>query len=179
MLGPERVNPGNHDYIVAARSDNEFYGSCACGSVTTLQRFDITNPTALASLSTQLDLGIYMSVEAGLFDGTSVLVSGRDYENDGVNHVLTLHPDTLTLQSQRDVLPKAFIQDLAWTGSNLVALVNQSIVFIGPSGMAEATVDLPDEVPLFPTGLAFSDGDFYVLTQNNDEEAVIFKISVP
>jgi len=179
VLGPERINPGSHDHLIAARSDNEFYGHCACGNITTLQRFDINTLTPLTTISTQNDLGIFMSAEMGLFDGTSLLLAGRDYENDGVNHVLTLHPDTLALQSQRDVLPEAFIRDLAWTGGTLVALIGHSIVYIGPTGMAEATIDLPDAVPDFPRGLAFNGGDFYVLASTADEEAVIFRISLP
>lgn len=178
-LVPERINPGNHDHLVAARSDDEFYGHCACGNITTLQRFNITNPTALASISSQTDLGIFMSVENGFFDGTSLVIAGRDYQFQGVNHVLTLNADTLALEAQRDVLPEAFISDIAWTGSQLAALVANSIVLIGNDGKAEATIDLPASVPAFPEGLAVNGSDFYVLARNAANDATLFQIPMP
>lgn len=179
VLGPQRTYAGGHDHIVAARTDNEFYGNCACGNITTLERFDLPSSTALVTASTQTDYGVFMTAEYGAFDGTSVLLGGRDFDNPGVNHVLTLNADTLALVSQRDVLPEAFLTEIAWTGTQLAALVNSSIVLIGNDGKADATIGLPENLIGFPVGLAVIGTSFYVLTQSSDGEAVIFEASMP
>ena len=179
VLGAKRIYTGSHDHIVAARTDDEFYGNCACGNSTTLERFDLNTMTALMNVSTQTDFGIFMQARQGVFDGTSVLLTGRDFDNPGVNHVLTLHPDTLALQSQQDVLTDAFINDLAWTGSQLAALVNRSIVLVGADGRADETIGLPATVPGFPRGLAVIGTSFYVLTETADDEAVVFEVTMP
>ncbi|HZJ10220.1 MAG TPA: hypothetical protein VFD39_11035 [Trueperaceae bacterium] len=179
VLGPKRLYAGSHDHLVAARSDDEFYGHCACGNITSLERFNIGTTPGLATISTTTDLGIFMSVERGAFDGSSLIVSGRDYDNPGVNHVLTLHPDTLALQSQRDVLPETFMRDLAWTGTQLAALVGRSIVLIGADGLAEATIELPAEIVGFPRGLAVIGANFYVLTESDSDEASVHELTLP
>lgn len=179
VLGPQRTYAGGHDHIVAARTDDEFYGNCACGNITTLERFDLPSSTALVTASTQTDYGVFMTAEYGAFDGTSVLLGGRDFDNPGVNHVLTLNADTLALVSQRDVLPEAFLTEIAWTGTQLAALVNSSIVLIGNDGKADATIGLPENLIGFPVGLAVIGTSFYVLTQSSDGEAVIFEASMP
>src|SRR5690606_21281568 len=45
LFHPGRTYTGFHDHVVAARNDSEFYGHCACGNVTTLERFDNASNT--------------------------------------------------------------------------------------------------------------------------------------
>ena len=179
LFGAGRLYTGNHDHVVAARNDSEFYGQCACGNSTTLQRFDIDSDTALATITSTTDLGRFMTMEWGLFTGTSVMVSGRDFDQQGVNRVFTLDPDTLALQSQREILSGAAIYDLAWDGSNLVALVSDSIVIVGDDGLAESTVSIEGDISEFPRGLTYAAGKFYVVDAANSDQTSIYRIDMP
>ena len=120
-----------------------------------------------------------MTMEWGLFTGTSVMVSGRDFDQQGVNRVFTLDPDTLALQSQREILSGAAIYDLAWDGSNLVALVSDSIVIVGDDGLAESTVSIEGDISEFPRGLTYAAGKFYVVDAANSDQTAIYRIDMP
>lgn len=179
LFGMGREYTGNHDHVVAVRSDSEFYAHCACGNITTLERFDVDSDTMLAAANSQVDYGHFMALETGTFSGSSLIVTGRDYEDSGVNRVLTVDPNTLALQSEREVLPEASIEDLAWNGTQLVALVNGLIVTIGADGMAEETIRLEGAVNDFPDGLTFAEGAYYLLYQDAEDNAVIYRAQVP
>lgn len=179
VLGPLRTYGGSHDHVVAARSDDEFYGHCACGNVTTLQRFDIGTPTPLASLTTTTDLGVFMFIRYGFFAGGSVVIGGSAFDEPGVNHVFTLNPDTLALQSQREVLPDAYFQDMTSLNGQLAVLVDDSIVLIAADGMAETTIALEGALSSNPRGLTAIGSTLYVLDRAADGDALLYAVELP
>lgn len=179
VLGAQRTYGGFHDNVVAARSDDEFYGHCACGNITSLERFDISVTPALATVDTQADLGYFLSIRYGFFAAGSVVIGGHRFDAPDVNTLLTLNAATLALQSQRDVLPGAFIRDMTPYGGGLAALVRESIVIVGADGRADQTIALDGAVGGFPRGLAAIGSTFYVLAETNDDDAVLFEVTVP
>lgn len=179
VLGPLRTYGGSHDHVVAARSDDEFYGHCACGNVTTLQRFDIGTPTALATVTTTTDLGVFMYIRYGFFAGGSVVIGGSAFDEPGVNHVFTLNADTLALQSQREVLPDAGFQDMTSVNGQLAVLVGNSIVLVRADGMAETTIALEGAVSSNPRGLTAIGSTLYVLDRAADGDALLYAVELP
>jgi hypothetical protein len=179
VLGPLRTYAGSHDHVVAARSDDEFYGHCACGNVTTLERFHIGTTPALASIVTTADLGVFLGVQYGFFATGSVTIGGRAYDQPGVNFVLTLHADTLALQSQREVLPGAYLTDATTFDGKLAALVGDAIVIIGADGLAEETIALEGALSGFPRGLTAIGSTFYLLDSAADGDALLYAVALP
>lgn len=179
LFGAGRIYTGNHDHVIAARNDSEFYGHCACGNITTLERFNIDTNTALTTITSTTDLGLFMTMQKGLFTGSAVMVSGTAFDQPGTNAVFTLDPDTLALQSQREVLPGEYVPDLAWNGSHLVALIANSIVIIANDGQAESTVKLAGNISEFPRGLTYAAGTFYVLDETGSNTTAIYRIDMP
>lgn len=179
VLGPLRVYAGFHDHVLAARSDDEFYGHCACGNLTTLERFDIGAPTASATMTTTTDLGVSLSIRYGFFAGGSVVIGGYAFDEPGVNYVFTLDADTLALQSQRAVLPEANLKDLTWYDGQLAALVGDAIVLVRADGMAEATIELDGTLSGSPRGLTVIGSTLYVLDRAADGAALLYEVEVP
>ena len=179
VLGAQRTYAGSYDHVVAVRSDDEFYGHCACGSVTGLERFDVAVTPALASVDTNAGLGYFLSIRFGYFAAGSVVIGGVQFDAPGVNTLLTLNADTLALQSQREILPGAFITDVTAYGGALAALVDDSIVIVGGDGRADQTIALEPAVGSSPRGLAAIGSTLYVLSETGDGDAVLFAVTVP
>ena len=179
VLGPLRTYAGSHDHVVAARSDDEFYGHCACGNGTTLERFDIASTPALATVTTTTDLGVFLNIRHGFFANDAVVIGGYAFDQPGVNHVFTLNANTLALVAQREVLPEAYFADMTWFDGRLAALVGDTIVVVGADGMAETTIALEGTLSASPRGLTAIGSTFYVLDRAADGDALLYAVEAP
>src|SRR5690606_3339868 len=131
----QSVSGGTHRIVVGARSDDLFYGHCACGGSTSVNAFNLASNTSIIAVDTE-DLGNEVSVRYGYFDSGAVTIGGRSRDDSDVNLLLTLDPDTLALQSTREFLPQASVDDVALLNGQLVALVNGDLVLVGNDGRA-------------------------------------------
>ncbi|HZJ10221.1 MAG TPA: hypothetical protein VFD39_11040 [Trueperaceae bacterium] len=174
----QSVSGGIHNWVVAARSDDLFYGHCACGGSESADAFNLATNTSIVSVETGTDLGNEIGVRYGYFDGATVVIGGRSRVDSGINVLLTLDADTLALISQRQILPEASIDDVALLNGQLIALVDGNLVLVGADGRADATVELSGQTP-FLAGLATIGSSAYVLAESNDDESLIYEVTLP
>jgi hypothetical protein len=172
------VSGGTHRWVVGARSDDLFYGHCGCGGSTSVNAFDLATNTSIAVAEIFSDLGVNMGVRYGYFEGGSLAIGGRSYDESGVNELLTLDSDTLALQSRRQILPEARIQDVTMRSGELLALVDGAIIVVGADGRATSTIDL-DGVTGPLRGLTHVGGVVYVLGADLRGDAVLFRVVLP
>lgn len=142
-------------------------------------RCHLDGPTALATLTTTTDLGVFLFIRYGFFASGSVVIGGTAFDEPGVNYVFTLNADTLALQSQRQVLPEAYITDMTWFDGQLVALADGAIVLVGSDGMAEATIALDGAPNAFPRGLTAIGSAAYVVDRVADGDALLYAVELP
>lgn len=169
-LGPERVytqlgGGGVDRWVIAARSDDLFYGHCACGNSQRVGAFDLDADAFIAGIDTNTDLGRFISVRFGYLAEDGLVVGGFAPDDGARNRLLTLDPDTLDLSSFRDVLQGTTVRDLALHDGRTVALVNvngPALVEIGPTGAAVATYQLPVLAGMDAFGLASTGTGLYV-----------------
>ena len=74
--------------------------------------------------------------------------------------------------------PPADLRDLAWTGTDLAALVGDAIVIIGADGRAAATIEVSGQLAS-PRGLAVIGSSFYLLDETAHDEAVTYEVPMP
>ena len=175
----DSVSGGTHRWVVGARTDDLFYGHCGCGGSTSLDRFDLNLDTSISFVETDTGLGIDFGVRFGYFTGTSIVVGGRDRDQDGKNVLVTLDPDTLALVSQRYILDEAFISDVALVDGQLLALVGQTLVVVGPSGRASQTIALEGLASESPAGFTSIGSTVYLLDRGASNEVILFELTLP
>ncbi len=175
----QSVMGGTHRWVIGARTDDLFYGHCGCGGSTSVNYFNLGTNTSLTAVDTGTDLGVEISVRYGYFAGSTIVVGGNDYNDYRINRLLTLNQDTLALVSQRQILREAYISDLTLRGADLLALVRDSIVVIGPTGRATQTIKLTGTAGSSPRGIAAIGSAVYVLDENAVGEAVLYRVAMP
>lgn len=169
-LGPERVytqssGGGVDRWVIAARSDDLFFGHCACGNSQRVGAFDLDADAFIAGVDTNTDLGRFISVRFGYLGADGLVVGGVALDAAATNRLLTLDPDTLSLASFRDVLQGTAVQDLVLHDGRTVALVfvnGPALVEIGPTGAAATTYLLPALAGMDAFGLASTGAGLYV-----------------
>lgn len=181
-FGPARqytqsVMGGTHRMVVGARSDDLFYGHCACGGSTSVNHFNLGTDTSLVAMETA-DLGAEIGIRHGYFAGGTMTIGGRSRDDFEVNRLLTLDPDTLALVSQRDILPAAGIDDTTVVNGQLIALVNDTLVVVGNDGRADSTLTLAN-INGFVNGVAAIGSTLYVVVDHSDSEAGIYEVTLP
>jgi len=181
-FGPARqytqsVQGGTHRMVVAARSDDLFYGHCACGGSTSVDHFNLGTDASIADIDTE-DLGEEIGVRHGYFADGMPTIGGRSRDDSAVNLLLTLDPDTLALVSQREILPAASIDDTASLNGQVVALVNGSLVLVGLDGRADSTLTL-EGVGGSVNGIAAIGSLLYVVVDHSTNEAGIYEVALP
>jgi hypothetical protein len=169
---------GVHRYVVGARTDDLLYGHCGCGGSPTLDRFDLGANASLAAIDTVADLGVGITIRYGYFDG-GIVIGGRRKDDVSVNELLTLHPDTLALVAQRQILYDTFVQDITLHQGALLALVGERILVVGADGKAQRTIEIDGLDGVVAQGLAALGTNAYVLAQTADGEAVLFEVAIP
>jgi hypothetical protein len=175
----QSVAGGTHRWVVGVRSDDLFYGHCGCGGSTSLNAFDLATDASIAVAEAPIDLGVNLSIRYGFFESGSLVIGGRSRDAVAVNELLTLDPDTLELESRRQVLPGAVIQDVTRRNGDLLALVGGAIVVVGPDGRASSTILLRGEPTRFLRGLSHVDGTVYVLGEDATDAAVLWRVAMP
>lgn len=173
----QSVSGGTHRMVVGARSDDLFYGHCACGGSTSVDHFNLATNTSIVDVDTE-DLGQEIGIRHGFFADGMITIGGRDRDDSDVNRLLTLNPDTLALVSQREILPAASIDDSALLDDQVIALVDGRLVLVGNDGRAEETVSLTGlngEV----TGVATLGPSVYVVVNHTDNEAGVYEVTLP
>lgn len=172
------VSGGTHRWVMAARTDDLFYGQCGCGGSMSANYFNLGTNTSIASVESETDLGVGVSFRYGYFDGSNPVLGGRDRNTFEKNVLLTLDPDTLALVSQREILEGAFVSDLTLRGSDLLALVGRSLVVVGVDGRADRTIDVSG-LSSSPRGVAAIGDDVYILDEGATGDAVLVEVSMP
>ena len=172
------VSGGTHRYVVAARSDNLFYGQCYCGGSTSLDYFNLSTNTSNASVDTGTGLGVAINIRYGYYTGSSVIIGGTLSSDYTKNQLLTLDQDTLALTSQRQILPQAYVRDITMRGSDLLALVNDTIVVVGSTGMATATYTLTGATPNL-VGIAAVGSTVYAIGNTASGDGTIYALTLP
>ncbi len=164
----QSVGGGIDRYVMAALDDDVFYGQCWCGSVQRFSAFNATTDTHLVQVDSNTDLGHPTTMRIGAFDASAgrVWLGGRDATASDVNRLFLLDPVTLALDSQRTILRRASIADIAIVDDVMYALLaaDYAIVAIGSDGRATATWSVPrSTVRGILQGLAAADGSLYVM----------------
>ena len=181
MLTTERTysRPSGDRIVVAAESDDIFYGHCACGGSNWLSRFNLNSNTELARVDTQT-LGERISINYGSFTGTEVLVGGRN--DDGVHTLLRLEPTTLAVNT-KVTLPRIEVDDVAWMDGTLYALVSTgleawSLVSLSEEGAVTRTWALPELYGLWIRGIEAAGDALYILASNPAGSTLLVKVTV-
>jgi len=172
------VSGGTHRFVVASRTDSLFYGQCACGGSNTLDYFNLSTNSSVAHIDTNADLGVAISIRYGYYTGSSVVIGGHLWSDSSKNQLLTLDQDTLALVSQRQVLPQATITDITPRGSDLLALVNDTVVVVGSSGNATATYTLAGAAPDL-IGIAAVGTTVYAIGNTAAGDGVLYRLTLP
>jgi len=172
------VSGGTHRYVVAARSDDLFYGQCYCGGSTSLDYFNLATNSSNANVDSNADLGVGISIRYGYYTGSSVIVGGGLRSDYTKNQLLTLDQNTLTLTSQRQILPEASVRDITMRGSDLLALVDDSIVVVGSSGNATATYTLTGATP-YLLGIAAVGTTVYAIGNTASGDGALYRLTLP
>lgn len=148
--------------IVAAESDDIFFGHCGCGRSERLSRFDLAADARLIQVNTDTDLGAAISVAFASHLGAELVVGGR---GDGqLNRLLSLDAATLALRSERAILEDTEVVDIAHQNGKLYALTEDgTIVAVNGAGKAAQTWALPALRGLQALGLTSSGGAMYLL----------------
>lgn len=175
----DSVSGGTHRWVVGGRTDDLFYGQCGCGGSTSLDYLNLATNTSITSVETDTGLGVNMGVRYGYYDGTYIVIGGYDRTGLDVNHLLTLDRDTLALLTSRTILDGAGIQDITLFGTDLLALVGDSIVVVGADGRAERTIALSGIASDWPRGITVIGSTVYVLDETAQEEAVLYEVAMP
>lgn len=173
----DTVSGGNHRFVVAARTDNLFYGQCACGGSNTLDYFNLGTDASITHVDTQT-LGTEISIRFGAYTSSGAVIGGRSWSDTTKNVLLTLNPSTLALIGQRQILPEANIRDITWRGSELLALVNGSVVVVGSSGQATATYQLSGATP-YVQAIAAIGSTVYAIGTTAAGDSVLYKLTLP
>ena len=174
----QSVGGGIDRYVMAALDDDVFYGQCWCGSVQRFSAFNATTDTHLVQVDSNADLGHPTTMRIGVFDASAgkVWLGGRDATASDVNRLFLLDPVTLALDSQRTLLRRASITDLAIVDGVMYALLagEYTIVAIGSDGRATSTWSVPrSAVRGALQGLAAADGALYVMMDDAQEGETI------
>ena len=173
----QSVSGGTHRMVVAARSDDLFYGHCACGGSTSVNAFNLATNTSIIDVDTD-DLGNEIGIRYGYFDSGAITIGGRKRSDSDVNVLLTLNADTLALQSSREILREAFIEDVTVLGGQVYALVSGDLVRVGNDGRAAETFTL-GTAGEFLTGLAAIGDTLYVLADLANQTSAIYEVNLP
>lgn len=178
------VSGGTHRFPVAARTTDRFYGQCACGGSTSLDFFDLSTNTSVTHVDTRTDLMAELGIRYGYFDGTQLVIGGNDRPGDHANRLLTLNPDTLALVTSRFILEgtdeeERRVEDITLRGTDLLALVGNSIVVVGADGRATQTVKLTGLATSSPRGLTTVGSTLYVLDETADNKAALYEVTMP
>ena len=178
------VSGGAQRFVVAARSNDLFYGQRACGGSTTIDYFNLATNTSVTHKETGTDLGNQLSVRFGYAAGADLFIGGPDYSGTNTNLLLKLNPDTLDLLSSRSFMsglpdegPR--VEDVTARGGDLLALVGDSIVIVGPTGRAERTYKLHGIGSTAPTGLTTVGSNVYLLTLTAEGKGIIYQVNLP
>lgn len=172
------VAGGTHRYVVAGRTDDLFYGQCYCGGSNTLDYFNLATNTSNANVDTDAGLGVAIGIRYGYYTGSSVIIGGRLSSDYTKNQLLTLDQNTLSLTSQRQILPEAAVTDITMRGSDLLALVGDSIVVVGSSGNATATYTLSGAA-LYLYGIATVGTSVYAIGTTASGDGVLYRLTLP
>lgn len=173
----QSVMGGTHRMVVAARSDDVFFGHCACGGSTSVNAFNLATNTSIMAVETE-DYGTEIGIRYGYFDDDRVTIGGRKRNTNDVNVLLTIHPDTLLLQDTREFLRGASIDDVTVSGGQLYALVNGDLVRVGNDGRAAETFTL-DTTGEQINGLASIGSTLYVVANLADGTSGIYEVNLP
>ena len=76
------LNGGVQRFVVAARSNDLFYGQCACGGSTTIDYFNLATNTSVTHKETGTDLGNQLNVRFGYADGADLVIGGPLQRNE-------------------------------------------------------------------------------------------------
>ena len=110
--------------------------------------------------------------------GTEVDASGGVVTD---NLVLTLDPDTLARTDERAILPGTYVTDLAFTGSDLLALVGDAVVAVNGEdpGRAMSTTTLKGFGDGFVSGIAVDGTVLRVLVNRSNYADLYATTQVP
>ena len=169
-------------FLFAAASDDRFFGTCRCGRSDRFTHFDLATDTALEQIETEAT-GTHLSIRFGYFDATvPALVVGGTGLVDGAdvapNRLATLDPVTYAVTGTRDVLPTARVDDVAWVGDRLIALLGEGARFgdmavVGADGRATETYALQGAFEGFARGIAGVGDVLYVVTEDFATDRVL------
>lgn len=175
----DTVAGGTHRWVVGARTDDLFYGHCGCGGSASLDYMNLGSDTSIAYVDTGAGLGVSMTVRYGYYDASYIVIGGRDHTDQGLNDLLTLNRDTLSLVSSRTILDGANIRDVTLLGADLLALVGDGIVVVGADGRAERTIELNGIASDSPRGITTIGPTVYVLDETAQGDAVLYEVAMP
>ncbi len=162
-------------FLFAAASDDRFFGTCRCGRSDRFTHFDLETDTALDQIETEAT-GTHLSIRFGYFDATApaLVVGGTGLVDGGdvaPNRLATLDPVTFAVTSTRDVLPTVRVDDVAWVGDRLVALIGEGdrfgdVAVVGADGRANETYALQGAFEGYAQGIAGVGNVLYVVTED-------------
>lgn len=171
------VSGGYHFWVVAARSDDLFYGQCYCGGSNTLDYFDLSTDTSLA-WTDFYPLHNSFGVRFGYFDGTNAVIGGREWVGDEqMPRLITVNAGTLAVVEDRQVLWGASVIAVTLHAGTVYALVDNSIVTIGDDGKAEQTYKLDGLGALMARGIASAGGKLYAVA-GNESAVTIYEVEL-
>lgn len=169
-------------YLVAAESDDRFFGTCFCGRVDRFTHFDLAADDALTQVDTAA-IGAHLSIRFGYVDptGPTLVVGGGGLEAGGLvalNRLVSLDPVTFAVLGARDVLPGTWIDDVALVGDRLLALVGEGerfgdVVEVGADGRALETYALQGAFEGFARGIAGVGDVLHVVTEDFENDRVL------
>ncbi len=172
------VSGGYHRWVVAARSDDLFYGQCYCGGSNTLDYFDLSTDTSLA-WTDFYPLHNGFGVRFGYFDGTNAVIGGREWVGDEpLTRLITANAGTLAVVEDREALWGAFVIAATLHGGTVYALLdNSSLVIVGDDGKAEQTYKLDGTGALSVRGIASAGGKLYAVA-GSESAVTIYEVEL-
>ncbi|MBX3141730.1 MAG: hypothetical protein KF875_13310 [Trueperaceae bacterium] len=164
---PRSYSWSGHNWAVAARSDDLFYGHCACGGSTSLEYFDLATDAGIVDIDYYGTIGEF-GIRYGYFDGTNPVLGGSLWSGPSrSNALVTVDADTLVPIADRTILDGLSPAALTLHDGELLALLSDRIVVVGDDGRAERTYKVAGIGPRSMRGIASAGGTLYVLARDD------------